>query len=111
MFSSKKYKDLGPQDFKEEMDRTEDAVLIDCRTMPEVKQAALEYDVHIDVMSPTFFDDVEKLDKSKSYFIYCRSGNRSGQMCNYMASKGFEKLVNLRGGIISWSRVMNSAFL
>lgn len=100
---TKKYEDLGPEEFKEMSEKADDAVIIDCRTMPEIRQASLEYDKHIDLMNPDFFNITNDLDKNKSYFIYCRSGNRSAQFCNFLAGKGFTKLYNLRGGIISWA--------
>lgn len=109
MFSSKKFGDLPPKEFKEALSKDDKAVIIDCRTLPEIKQAALDYDLHIDLMSPKFFDEVEKLDRNKSYYIYCRTGSRSSQMCNYMSSKGFENLTNLRGGIVAWAQVIQMA--
>ena len=45
-------------------------------------------------------DDIETL-KDEEVIVYCRSGNRSGQACNIMAGRGFTKLYNMAGGVVS----------
>jgi rhodanese-related sulfurtransferase len=42
------------------------------------------------------------LDKSKNYYVYCRSGARSEQACHLMSQMGFENTFNLLGGIMQW---------
>ena len=54
-------------------------------------------------MGNKFISEIDKLDKSKSYFIYCKSGARSGQTCELMKQKGFKKVYNLEGGILGWT--------
>lgn len=83
---------------------TPNAILLDVRTAGEVAQGAIKGHKHIDIMSTSFAEKISKLDKEKSYFIYCRSGNRSGQACNFMFNQGFTKLYNLSGGIGSYPR-------
>ena len=51
--------------------------------------------------SHDFVSALEALNKEKTYFVYCRSGNRSAQACNYMTTKGF-KTYNLMNGIMGW---------
>lgn len=99
---SKNYKDLNPQDFKDEIKNADDAVIIDCRTPEEVAAGALPHDIDLDITDRAAVAQIDEMDKDKSYFIYCRSGNRSGQLCSYLYSRGFKKLYNLQGGIITW---------
>ena len=47
-------------------------------------------------------DEINKLDKKNSIYIYCRSGARSFQACELMGQFGFEKVYNLEGGILDW---------
>jgi rhodanese-related sulfurtransferase len=57
----------------------------------------------IDYNSSDFEQQLDGLDKSKTYLVYCRSGNRSGKACHTMLDKGFKQVYNLDGGISAWS--------
>jgi rhodanese-related sulfurtransferase len=46
------------------------------------------------VQSPDFAAQVSQLDPEATYFIYCRSGNRSGQAMSQMANMGFGDMTN-----------------
>ena len=45
---------------------------------------------------------VNDLEVSNSYYIYCRSGARSGQACKILKQKGIVNCYNLLGGIMEW---------
>ena len=78
-------------------------VLIDVRTSGEVDNGYIpETDIFVDINTNDFNDKIENLDTSKSYIVYCRSGNRSARACEIMHSKGFKNLYNLKGGIKNW---------
>lgn len=100
MFQSS-YKDLNGAEFKSAFQNSNNAVLLDVRTPLEFQSANIPGAINIDIMSYEFRDKIDALDKTKSYFIYCRSGNRSGQACNMMSEMGFETS-NLVGGIGAW---------
>lgn len=82
-------------------ENTPDAVIIDVRTPAEFAGGKLPGAKNIDIFSKDFTNQIDKLDKDKTYLLYCRSGNRSGQACNIMAGLGFTKLYNLAGGVMS----------
>lgn len=85
-------------------DESEESVIIDVRTDDEFSTGYIEGAVNIDFyMVNKFISEIDKLDKSKSYFIYCKSGARSGQTCELMKQKGFKKVYNLEGGILGWT--------
>lgn len=46
-------------------------------------------------------DAIEDL-KNEQVYIYCRSGNRSGQACMMLETMGFTNLVNVTGGMLAW---------
>ena len=79
------------------------AVLLDVRTPGEFSSGSIKGALNIDIMSSNFAQKVEKLDKDATYFIFCRSGNRSGQACKMMHKMGFD-VRNLAGGIGSYPR-------
>ena len=94
------YQNLSPREFMSKLNKTRDAVLIDVRTPAEFQSGALENAINIDFFNPTFKKRLAMLDKSKTYFVYCRSGNRSAQACNIMKGLGFEELYNMAGGVM-----------
>ena len=77
--------------------------LVDVRTPGEFMSGHITGATNIDFESGTFEADIQKLDKSKSYAVYCRSGNRSGQATALMVKDGFKVVFNLKGGVIDWT--------
>ncbi|HMV13875.1 MAG: rhodanese-like domain-containing protein [Chitinophagales bacterium] len=97
------HEDLAPKEFLAAYNEQKDnAVILDVRTAAEIADANIDGHIAIDIQQPGFMEKVAELDKSKTYFVYCRSGNRSGQACRYMSTQGFEKLYNLKGGMMAW---------
>ncbi|MBT5576721.1 MAG: rhodanese-like domain-containing protein [Microbacteriaceae bacterium] len=74
----------------------EGTVIIDVRTPGEFATGHLEGALNIDVQSADFAAQVNQLDPAADYFIYCRSGNRSGQAIAQMSNMGFTSMVNGR---------------
>ena len=74
----------------EPVDLSEDTVIIDVRTPAEFASGHLEGALNIDVQSPDFAAQIMELDPSGEYFVYCRSGNRSGQAIAQMTQMGFD---------------------
>lgn len=98
------YQDLSVEDFKKGFETEANAIIIDVRTPAELAEGQIDGHILINVMDPSFPNKINELEKSTPYYIYCRSGSRSGQVCNYMAGLGFEKLYNLEGGIMAWNQ-------
>ena len=81
----------------------ENSVILDVRTPGECCSGIIENSLNIDIMDASnFFSEIEKLDKSKSYYIYCHSGARSYQACLMMEQHDFQHVFNLMGGIMEW---------
>ena len=93
---------LDAKSFETKIEEDEDAVILDVRTPMENQMVRIPNSILIDINNPMFVQEIEKLDKSKSYYVYCRSGNRSFHAGNYMLKVGFEKVFNLEPGIIGW---------
>lgn len=103
------YNNLDNQKFKEGM-YAEESILLDVRTKEEFDEAYIKGALHIDIMSPGFAEQVQQLDKSKNYYVYCRSGGRSGSACGAMATWGFGELNNLANGIMGWDGDVESNY-
>lgn len=79
-------------------------VIIDVRTPEEFAQGYIAGSLNIDVSNANFVSEVAKLDKTKTYAIYCRSGNRSKVATAEMEKLGFTSLYNMTGGAIDWEQ-------
>jgi rhodanese-related sulfurtransferase len=78
-------------------------ITLDVRTPGEFNEGHIEGAQLIDFQSGNFESEIETLDKSKTYAVYCRSGSRSGQAVKIMSDAGFTNIYNLDGGVIDWA--------
>ncbi len=78
-------------------------VIIDVRTPGEYGAGHIENASDINFYSDSFRDDLEKLDRTRIYLIYCRSGSRSARAMRLMERLGFVSVYNIKGGINSWA--------
>ncbi|MEL0652543.1 MULTISPECIES: rhodanese-like domain-containing protein [unclassified Algibacter] len=96
--------DLTQEEWTEQLAKDENAVILDVRTDAEVADGIIAGAKHIDIYKgQEFISEIEALDKSKNYYVYCRSGNRSGQACAIMDQLGFANAYNLEGGMLDWT--------
>ncbi|SFA87281.1 Rhodanese-related sulfurtransferase [Flavobacterium swingsii] len=82
----------------------ENAVILDVRTEDECNEGIIPNAITIDIYKGQgFIYQIEELDKSKNYYVYCKAGGRSAQACNIMNQLGFETTNNLLGGMMEWN--------
>ncbi|APG61311.1 rhodanese-like domain-containing protein [Christiangramia salexigens] len=97
-------KDLTQEEWQEKLQNDKEAIILDVRTDEEVEDGYIPNMKHIDIYKGQgFINEVEKLDKSKHYYIYCRSGKRSAQACTLLDQMGFRETNNLLGGFSEWT--------
>jgi rhodanese-related sulfurtransferase len=77
-------------------------VILDIRTPEEFRDGHIEGAVNVNFRSENFGKEIDKLDKSKTYFVYCRTGNRSYDAVTLMGPLGFRSIVRLAGDIKGW---------
>jgi rhodanese-related sulfurtransferase len=95
---------LSQDEWTAQLENDDNAIILDVRTPEEVDEGYIPNAIHIDFyLGQEFLDELQKLDKTKHYYVYCRSGNRSGQACAIMQHSGFSKTFNLEGGFMQWS--------
>jgi len=92
---------LQAGDFLVQYEKTADAVLLDVRTPDEFRSGHIEGATNIDFENTSFDSEIQKLDTAKTYFVYCRSGNRSGQAILIMKKFGVKNIYELKGGLVS----------
>ena len=83
----------------------QDFIIIDVRTPEEYASGRIEKAINLDYYSETFADELDTLDKDKTYLIYCRSARRSGHALDMMAELGFVEVYNMLGGMVRWEAV------
>lgn len=95
--------DLSQKDWTKQLEQDNNSVVLDVRTQVEVDEGIIPNALHIDIYNGQgFIDELEKLDKTKTYYVYCKSGGRSGQACAVMNQLGFVNAYNLLGGFMEW---------
>lgn len=92
---------LGGADFISTYQKTSGAILLDVRTPSEFTSGHISEARNVDFESSSFISEIQKLDTKKPYFVYCRSGNRSGQAIAIMKKEGIKNIYELRDGIAS----------
>jgi rhodanese-related sulfurtransferase len=79
-----------------------DFVILDVRTPKEFASEHIEDAINLDYYSKTILDDLDRLDKTKTYLIYCHTGSRSGKTFHFMKELGFQEVYHIVGGITRW---------
>ena len=96
------YGEITTTMLQENLENNPEAVVIDVRTFGEIQAGIVPGAIHIDLFGPGFLESVRSLDKNKTYYIICRSGNRSDSAAGAMAHMGFSNVYNVLGGMIQW---------
>jgi rhodanese-related sulfurtransferase len=78
-------------------------IIIDVRTEDEFESGKIPGALNIDIYKGQgFIYEIEELDKSKNFYVYCAAGVRSANACGVMQQLGFENVFNLVGGFSNW---------
>jgi rhodanese-related sulfurtransferase len=95
-------KTITVEDLKAKLDAGEQINLLDVREPHE--HAAFNIGGQLfplGLVQSLQLDEIEHL-KNEEVFIYCRSGNRSGQACLMLEPYGFTNIINVVGGMLAW---------
>ncbi|MFM9027782.1 MAG: rhodanese-like domain-containing protein, partial [Bacteroidota bacterium] len=72
------YKNISPAEFQKDS-RSDKAILLDVRTPEEISAGSIPGASTIDFYDAEFVQRINLMDKSKSIYVYCRSGGRSSK--------------------------------
>jgi len=101
----KKIQTIDVEEFEQHLYATKAEQLIDVRTPQEFEKYHIQSAKNIDVKSPDFKKEIEKMDKTKPVLIYCLSGGRSKTALDLFREAGFTTVYELNGGINAWSKL------
>jgi rhodanese-related sulfurtransferase len=93
---------LNANDYEKKISSEKNIQLIDVRTPEEFQQGFIKGAKNINVYDSNFEQEINKLDKSKAVYIYCRSGSRSRSAAQILSKNGFKTIYDLQGGISAW---------
>jgi rhodanese-related sulfurtransferase len=95
--------DLTQEKWSNQLTDDKNSIILDVRSSEEFEAGFIPEAKQLDIRNPeTFIQGLKSLEKSASYYVYCRSGARSSQACQVMSQMGFETTFNLLGGILDW---------
>lgn len=87
----------------EELAKNKGAVrILDVRTPEEALEGHVPNAKNIDYKNDNFEREISKLDKNRTYLLYCKTGIRSGSAAAKMKAAGFMYIYSLDGGIDAW---------
>ena len=90
------------KEFKNQIDSIK-GVIIDLRTTEEIRsKGKIVGAQQIDFLGKDAEKIIDKLDRNKTYFIYCAGGGRSGECAALMQRSGFKRVINLEKGFGDW---------
>ena len=93
---------LPPAKFEAKM-KADKGQIIDVRTPKEFNAGHLEGAINMHVYDKDFSQRLDKLDKKKPVYVYCKVGGRSAEAVETMTEKGFTTVIELKGGMDAWT--------
>ncbi len=97
-------KHITQQEWQELLAQDTNAVILDVRTPEEQADGIIANAICLDIYkAEEFMVELEKLDKSKNYYVYCKAGGRSANACQVMDQMDFAQTYNLLGGTSLWT--------
>ncbi len=93
--------------YKELSDIPADTVILDVRTKEECDRGVVPGSINIPVDS--LRDQINTMDKTKSYVVYCAVGVRAYIACRILMNNGFKNVRNLAGGYTTY-RVVSADY-
>ncbi len=95
---------ISPEEVQEVLYHNGSHQLIDVRTLEEFREGHLKNAQNICVTDDDFVKNIEKLDKDKPIYLYCRSGKRSARAANLLKDLGFKEIYDMDGGYLNWQK-------
>jgi len=95
---------LAAKEYSKKLNETKEAFVLDVRTPEEFATGHLKNATNINIYDNNFSEQIGKLDKQKTVFVYCKGGGRSAQAASQLSQAGFKNVYDLSGGIMAWDK-------
>lgn len=93
---------LTPSEFELQSKKKKKNVILDIRTPEETAEGYIEGATFIDFLGGDFEQEISKLNKKRTYYVYCRSAKRTIPATEKMMEMGFRNVYMLEGGLNNW---------
>lgn len=98
-------KQIPPKEFIAKAKSDTTAVLLDVRKPEEFAEGHIAGARNLDFLNTeSFGKGIKSLDRTRTYYIYCRSGGRSAKAAKQMRGIGL-KVVDMKGGMLLWTEL------
>ncbi len=91
-------------EFFKKIKEDKNVVILDVRTPKEYAQEHLPNAILENMQEDSFNENIAKMDKNKTYLLYCKVGGRSSKALEIMKKAGFKQVFHLDGGIVDWKK-------
>lgn len=102
--ANKPYKNLTVLDFKSQIAKGKNIIVLDVRTPEEFAKGFILGAININYFDTNFKERVEKLSATKPIYVYCAVGGRSAKASALIASLNRKEIYNLEGGFTVWQK-------
>jgi len=94
--------EISPTELKSRIDAGKVPVLVDVREYYEADIADLPELGQLRIPTAEFVGRLEELDPASELVLYCRSGRRSEWAARILMDRGYERVINLKDGVLGW---------
>ncbi|MBE4907514.1 rhodanese-like domain-containing protein [Bacillus luteolus] len=102
MTNSKGITSITTEELAEKLDSsTENVVFVDVREVDEFQEGHVEGMINVPLS--TLKENYNQIPIDSEIVLFCRSGNRSMQAAQILQDLGYKKIINVEGGIMSWT--------
>jgi adenylyltransferase/sulfurtransferase len=99
--------DIEPGELSGSLNSSRPPLLLDVREPHELQISALTGAINIPLGA--LASRLSELDSAREMVIFCKGGTRSARALELLLSAGFKRVKNLRGGINSWAREIDTS--
>jgi adenylyltransferase/sulfurtransferase len=97
---------ISVRQLKEKFDAGEDFFLLDVRDPHEVDISSIGGTL---IPKNVVRQRLNEIPRDVPLVIYCRTGNRSGEVTRWLEDEGYDDVVNLAGGINAWATKIDTS--
>ncbi len=105
--SDMRVKDISPAELLKMTSSATPPLIVDVREPWEIELAAFPLP-HVNIPLGQLTVRLDEIPVEQEIVITCHFGGRSTQTCFILQNQGYERVYNLRGGIDSWAREIDS---